>query len=304
MSEKIIGNCPYCGKEIEVPEELESFSCLYCGKRSHMDLLRAQQDFHMDDLLELASQLPQVLHAHDSLYKHINRKDYVPEFEAYEAAHSSLLKRIDTLVFSAPMGPKEAVELLCDRFLDTLEENLQSLKEYHTKHGRSNLLFEIKLVLALFLTPLTGKLALRMAEDFNSTLHAAWMKRYPKEVWHPGNYENIAGGFRKKRLCFITTAVCAHEGKPDDCRELTTLRAFRDGWFRENGGESLIREYYEIAPTLVTLIEHCDSPDSCYAEIRSRWLTPCLSALEQGQEALCRDTYTEMVQTLRSRYLQ
>ncbi len=304
MSEKITGNCPYCGKEIEIPLELESFSCLYCGKRSHIDLLRAQKDFRMEDLLELASQLPQTLHEHDSLYKHINRKDYVSKFGAYEAAYSSLLKRIDTLVFAAPMAPEEAVEHLCTKFLDTLEENLQQRKEYHTKNGRNNLLFEIKIVLALFLTPLTGKLALRMAEPFNTTLHAMWMKRYPKEVWYPGNYENIAGGFRKKRLCFITTAVCAHEGKADDCKELTTLRAFRDGWFRKNGGEALIQEYYDIAPTLVTLMDHCDASDNCYAEIRTRWLAPCLHALENGQEEQCRDTYIDMVQTLRQRYLQ
>ena len=304
MSEKIIGSCPYCGKEIEIPAELETFSCLYCGKRSHTDLLRVQKDFQIDDLMELASQLPQTLREHDSLYKHINRKEYIPRFQSFEAEHSALLKRIDTMVFAAPMEPSVVIEQVCVKFLDTMEDDLKELKEYSTGRGRSNLLFEIKIVLALFLTPLTGKLALRMAEPFCSILHAQWMKRYPKEVWLPGNYENIAGGFRKTKLCFITTAVCSIEGKADDCYELTALRAFRDGWFSENGGKDLIAEYYDIAPTLVTLMDHCDASDICYTEIRTRWLDPCLSALEKGENELCRDTYVNMVQTLRDRYLQ
>ena len=28
---------------------------------------------------------------------------------------------------------------------------------------------------------------------------------------------HLAGGFKKFRFCFITTATCAAEGKPDDC---------------------------------------------------------------------------------------
>ncbi len=304
MLNKITGHCPYCGKEIEIPEELETFSCLFCGKRSRTELLRLQKDFNMEDLLELASQLPQTLRDHDTLYKRISKKHYVPTFLAYEAEHSTLLKRIDTLLFSAPMELDRAIELVCTTFLDTMEKDLRSYKAYKTKHGQSNLLFEVKLVLALFLTPLTRKLSLRMAEPFCTILHDQWMKRFPKEVWTPGDYNVIVAGFNRKKLCFITTAVCSHEGKADDCRELTTLRAFRDGWLSENGGEDLIAQYYHIAPTLVTLMDHCDASDTCYTEIRTRWLEPCLAALERGEEELCRDTYVQMVQTLRQRYLQ
>lgn len=304
MPEKIVGNCPYCGKSIEIPAELSEFSCLYCGKRSHIDLLLSQEDYKEEDLLELASQLPQTLQKHDILVKKINRKEYIPTFASYEAEYSTLLKRIDTLVFSSPKEIDETVELLCATFLDTLEENLRQNKNYSKKQGQVAILFEIKVSLALFLTPLTRKLKLRMAEPFCDILHRLWMERYPKEIWSPGVYENIAGGFRRKKLCFITTAVCAHEGKADDCAELTALRGFRDGWLSENRGASLISEYYEIAPTLVTLMDHCDAAENCYGEIRTRWLEPCLHALEAGQNEECRDTYVEMVQTLRKRYLQ
>lgn len=304
MAEKLIGNCPHCGKELEIPGDLQEFSCLYCGERSHTDLLRGQQEFRYEELSELASQLPQTLRDHGELYKHINKKEYESTFAAYETEHSILLKRIDVVISAAPMGIPKAVENLCEIFLDTLEQNLQEVKGYGGRAGRGRILFEIKVGLALFLTPLCRKLHLSMAEPFCKALHNAWLKRYPKEPWQPGVYEEILGGFRRKGLCFITTAACAYEGKADDCYELTSFRAFRDGWLSENGGEDLIREYYDLAPSLVTLMDHCDDPQDCYREIRRCWLEPCLEALEQGDPVQCRDTYIHMVSTLRTRYMQ
>ena len=280
------------------------FLYLYCGKRSHIDLLRSQKDFKEEELRELATQLPKTLEKHGTLCKTINKKDYVPTFTAYETEHGDLLKKIDTLVFASPMELDETVTIVITVFLDALEEALQQDKRYHKKQGRPELLFEVKLSMALFLTPLTRKLELRMAESFCNLLNKLWLERYPGEIWYPGFYEDIIAGFRQRKLCFITTAVCAHEGKADDCMELTALRRFRDGWFRENGGADLIARYYDIAPTLVTLMDHCDDSHSCYSEIRTRWLEPCLSAIEAGQEELCRDIYVDMVQTLRRWYLQ
>ena len=304
MAEKLIGHCPHCGKELEIPAELQEFSCLYCGKRSHTDLLRQQQDFRPEDLAELASQLPRTLRDHGELYKHINKKDFGPIFEAYEAEHSLLLKRLDCLVLADPSGIDRSVEGVCHIFLNTLEKDLQEVKGYNSRSGRSKILFEIKVVLALFLTPLVRKLGLRMAEPFRETLHKSWKKRYPEEIWTPGDYDEIMEGFRKRKLCFITTATCAYEGKADDCYELETLRAYRDGWLTEQGGEALIRSYYDLAPTLVILMDHCDASDACYEEIRHRWLEPCLRSLEKGEPELCRQQYVHMVTTLKTRYFQ
>lgn len=304
MSEKIVGNCPYCRKEIEIPAELSEFSCLYCGKRSHIDLLRVQADFKEENLRERASRLPKTLENHAYLCTVINKNAYLPAFSAYESQHGDLLKEIDTMVYASSKTLEENTAFICTVFLDELEKYLNQNPKFQKRQGRAALLFEIKLTMALFLTPLAGKLELHMADSFCTTLHNMWMKRFPKEHWRPGNYANILEGFQRRKLCFITTAVCSHEGKADDCRELTALRSFRDGWLRENGGKDLIARYYDIAPTLVTLMDHCDAPHACYTEIRTRWLEPCLHALERGENEQCRDTYIDMVQTLCNRYLQ
>lgn len=44
-------------------------------------------------------------------------------------------------------------------------------------------------------------------------------------------------------------------GLPDDCHELTALRAFRDGYMSAiPGGADDIKEYYRCAPAIVAAI--------------------------------------------------
>jgi hypothetical protein len=52
--------------------------------------------------------------------------------------------------------------------------------------------------------------------------------------------------------CYLTTACCRWKGLPDDCEELTILRAFRD----ECVPKSLVREYYAIQDRLEALINN------------------------------------------------
>jgi len=132
------------------------------------------------------------------------------------------------------------------------------------------------------------------------------MRRYPKNPFYVGSYEELSSGFNKKflGLCFITTAVCSQEGKPDDCEELTAFRRFRDGWLREcPDGDALIREYYETAPAIVTMISVCENAETAYGEIRERWLDGCYCDLRSGRMEACKARYTDMVRTLQKKYL-
>ena len=96
--------------------------------------------------------------------------------------------------------------------------------------------------------------------------------------------------------CFLTTAVCEYLGKPDDCEELTTLRAYRDNWLaKQPGGRELIEEYYAIAPGIVRAMK--DSPD--YGELcetlLARYIRPCLALIAEGKNEECKRLYMEMV---------
>lgn len=116
--------------------------------------------------------------------------------------------------------------------------------------------------------------------------------------------EHIPFGGGSSGGCFITTAVCSRQKKPDDCYELTMFRGFRDGWLSsQNQGPKLIDRYYEVAPTIVRLIENEENPDSIYRKIYYDYLVPCLEHLEKSEYQECKDKYERMVENLCNEYL-
>ena len=116
-------------------------------------------------------------------------------------------------------------------------------------------------------------------------------------------FEQIQGGF-KSRLCYITTAVCASLGKPDDCYELNLMRRYRDEYLvNQKGGEGIVAEYYDIAPTIVNRINRMENSEDVYADIWCRYLHPCVSMIESDNLEACRKIYTDMVYSLRRKYL-
>lgn len=109
----------------------------------------------------------------------------------------------------------------------------------------------------------------------------------------------------KKGGCFITTAVCAADGKPDDCYELTTFRAFRDGWLaNQPDGRSLIKKYYEIAPKIVDKINRLPDASKVYRSIRAEYLEPCLALIRQGKNLECKNLYVRMVESLQNSFMK
>ena len=307
MSETIKGNCPHCGKPLEIPAELEEFSCLYCGERMPTQRLTApekQTECSEEDRRYLREKLAAAALNYPDYFKKLSKKDFFPAFETYETENRAVFERLEAC---APENDAERAEMLrsvCGDLMDDIAAGMEADPRWAKKHSRSEVLFEKKVVLAIFMTPALRKQELSVADPFCQTLHGVWMERYPKEQWTPGNYETLIGGFKKFKFCFITTATCVHEGKPDDCAELTAFRAFRDGWLRaQPEGEALIREYYDIAPAIVACVEYCDDPDARYDEIRRRWLEPCYRALQERRPAECLAAYRDMVSVLKEKYL-
>ena len=135
-----------------------------------------------------------------------------------------------------------------------------------------------------------GKTALTIAQDEGHSSIVSLLKRY-------GASSGIG--------CFITTAVCEHTGKPDDCAELTELRRFRDHWLaRQEGGKELIDEYYRIAPVIVECLDRLANPGEAYRELLERYIEPCVALSKKGRCEECLELYKNMVETLSRRYLE
>ena len=157
--------------------------------------------------------------------------------------------------------------------------------------------------MAVFTIPALRDLPQKSGDELARAAQALWVKRWPKEPIGLGNYQDIVNGFRRK-LCYITTAVCRVQGKGDDCYELTAFRRFRDQVMLATGeGRRLVEEYYRLAPAIVTTVRLCWDEAAVYEGVYRDYLLPCLRLLEAGDERGCRDKYVAMVRHMERTYL-
>lgn len=122
-----------------------------------------------------------------------------------------------------------------------------------------------------------------------------WCKRFQCwRRWH----QPACDAFVADNYCFLTTACVQYRGLADDCKELTVLRAFRDGFLKTTEeGRALVEEYYRIAPQIVAKIELRADRGEIYGGIYTEVLR-CVELIEQGKYRETTDTYTAMVRRL------
>ncbi len=308
----ITGICPQCGNPLQIPAGLQRFSCLYCGARLNLEELlpeasapgesetppaeaRAAYDY-------AAAHLPDCVTGYLGCFRYLNKKEFEPYFRRYVAENQEAFRQLDRAAAARPQERQALLEAAADGFLTQLEAWIVKNKRALT--SRDAMLDDAKYTLCLVMIPALRSLGLSIGEEFAALLRERWLDRYPKKVFQLTTYEEIAQGFQRKRLCFITTAVCVSLGRPDDCAELTAFRAFRDGYLSTcPDGPALIRAYYDLAPAIVTAINLLDNPGTVYPAIWAKYLAPCFEALKRGAPGLCKDLYTAMVRDLSGKYL-
>jgi len=102
--------------------------------------------------------------------------------------------------------------------------------------------------------------------------------------------------------CFITTACTQARGLPDDCEELTVLRAFRDRVLcRFVEGRELCSHYYRISPEIVQAIARSGREAAIYERLYGT-IRGCVDAIQRGDERWAFQTYVGMVLLLMQRY--
>ena len=305
------GYCPKCFGEIQVPKHVPQFSCLYCGEKlRHADLLDRIPSDISDDANECyeyaCDNIATCITEHWDIMETFKRGLYEKGFEKYTEDCRLIFENLAAAVSVNYSGREEMLRNCAVRFVDEITVAMQNHPKYKKLNGKMLVPDDTRTIIALYMVPMIRVLELPISEDFCEILRQEWCAKYPKSPFLIGDYTTLAAGFRKKflGLCFITTAVCEHDGKPDDCYELTAFRGFRDGYLKScPDGEALIDEYYEIAPVIVNCINYCDDSDARYEEIRERFLAPCLSDIENGNMEGCKTRYTEMVNYLKNRYL-
>ncbi len=105
--------------------------------------------------------------------------------------------------------------------------------------------------------------------------------------------------------CYITTAVCERLNKPDDCRELRVLRAYRDQVLAQSReGRRDIQTYYEVSPRIVEAIANESAPRAFYSHLLERHILPAVKAVETQRFDEAYGIYRAMTLGLEARFLK
>lgn len=335
----IKGKCPECGNVLTIPADLQEFSCLYCGKKLNIadllptdDELRAKKEKQVLATLESlyegsedsAWQMQKTLLGMDPFdlganafyakkkfsglvtgypdaMQSFTRTEYAKYFDDYRRICRPVIESIDKYSRASADGGDRLMHELAVTLSSDVDQAVRSTK---SRKDRGDKEYNLKMTIIVYLIPAITDLKLTCSEMLTDIIVEEWCRTHPKSPMKKGTFADFEAGFRKGKMCFITTAVCASCGLPDDCEELTSLRAFRDSYLEKTPeGHELVLEYYDVAPGIVMCIDQSADPGRIYSGLLSGWIRPCLCDIAAGEYESCRDRYIQMVGTLKRKYL-
>lgn len=296
--------CPECNKEFPVPQELEDCICMYCGAR-----FRTQEKPEKSAPAEekqLLSAYQSALAGMNVLYEDYEKmlpqftgQNYIKSFQEYALRAQSVLIPADRYALLSGEARERVTEEITGALMAFVESSLQSQQGLLAQNARARITDQFRFFLAVYLVPMLSYINLGISEVLADRIMKEWMKQYPKFEFKKAPFEELAEGFQRKGLCFITSAVCETRRRPDDCYELLRFRQFRDEYLAgTEEGRRLIEDYYRIAPVIVTYINMHSDAKGRYRRIWKEYLLPCLRDLENDRQEDCRKRYTEMVELL------
>ena len=108
--------CPHCGKPIMLPEDLEEFSCMYCGvrmTRAELATKEPESKESQEAAVALEAALPDMITGYPQTMKNLAPGAFPTYFNAYIAQHSPTLQLAESLC-------QEALEPLCAAVIDKI----------------------------------------------------------------------------------------------------------------------------------------------------------------------------------------
>lgn len=225
-----------------------------------------------------------------------SKLEFEKTFEKLYARYQEVFTTIQEAVDTA-----EDKEKIIKEIAAYIPEHVEEKSAALSKRKKEVLFVDYNMKLATFILPMLNRT--ESGEGISEALLESWNQKFDQSMKNAG-YEQIESGF-KQRLCYITTAVCKNQNKPDDCYELQMLRAYRDDYLiGECHEDALIEAYYRVAPAIVESIDALAENSQIYKDILETYIQPCISYIEAGQKEACKQLYIEMVHTLQEKYLK
>jgi len=334
------GKCPKCGKELDFPENMDRIICMYCGNPVKADelvmdlltddqkkqaaaleaqlenstdpaersrlittLLAADSHNHAANLAYARDNIGRLIRGHTDMMKGFSEEHYEETFENYMEAEREVLEHLDLACYMHEEETPEILGRTAAMLVDEVETVLQEQKAAKVK--KASILFDdFKMLQVVYIIPMIRETQLSISEEFSDRIIEEWAQRHPKDRYYKGDYHKLIEGFKRRKICYITTAVCETFGKPEYCYELMRFREFRDDYLlAQPDGKALVEEYYHVAPAVVQRIDARPDRREVYQGIWQEYLSPCLQAIETGRPEDCEKTYVDMVHSLCRKYL-
>ncbi len=223
-------------------------------------------------------------------YKDAFQRIYLENQPVLEALEQGYLMVIDKDQYLTNMA---------EALADSASARMEACKR---RGAKDRVLMDLNLAMAVYVLPMILEYKGQSSKLLADKAVDAWKARFPKTNLQAAEFTYIEQGFHKK-YCYITTAVCEVLGRPDDCYELNLLRDYRDTYLSSlPDGETLIRKYYDVAPSIVKHIDQSGCPEKVYQDIWQNYLKPCIRMIEDGESENCCRLYEDMVADLEKKY--
>ena len=104
--------------------------------------------------------------------------------------------------------------------------------------------------------------------------------------------------------CYLTSACVDARSLPDDCHELTSMRALRDKYIRTlPEGDAVISDYYRYAPEIVQKINQSSDSKTILEKIYTDMILPCVKLFDAQKYHEAYILYKKYAESLKAEYL-
>ena len=233
----------------------------------------------------------------DQLIKSFQRGAYQEGFQKFYLGLVPTLDAIERLYLSV-----KDPDTMLDNMADSFVTQSKTLYDSTPKRNREVLFINQSLAVAGYVFPAILQYKGESSEALIDRIQKKWKEAFPKSNIKASSYEDIEKGFHRK-WCYITTAACQFRGMDDNCAELNLLRDYRDTYMVSRaGGEDLILEYYDIAPSIVKHINSRSDAAQIYDGIWKEYIGPCIDLIRKGEMETCLELYSRMVLEMKQQY--
>lgn len=231
--------------------------------------------------------------------KKFHKKTYEDTFKIEYDAVRALLQKID-VEYEHSTDKDAAFQMMTEALFAKLKE---VFAEIPNKRKREQVAIDYNMTFVTYFLPILNYHSSIACKKLAEYIVETWNRDFASQKIGNATYEEVYSGF-KTRLCYITTAVCNSLGKGDACYELELLRGYRDSYLlSQEEGADIVNEYYDIAPTIVNRINKREDADMIYRQVWEKYLSRCISMIENDNREACKELYTEMVRELQGKYL-